>query len=795
MNDSLRKWCRRSLKSFSAGEATAVRLLGREDRIVSAGLSPAEAAIEWAAFGKLLTSRGTDLAKEYPHLWSADPSQLELLNSLIETCPLDALSRPEELGEVHEYLISLRGKPASSATQLPGLTSRKRSGTFYTPQPVVDEILRITLVQKLKDLTPPEVAQLSLLDPAAGSGAFLAAAYRRLLEWHVQWFETNGVAHDEETAVKTQSGLKLSFRTARQILVNTLFGVDFDPAAIEVVRRILWLILIDSSAAQSRPDSHAAGWNWLSSNFKQGNTLIGVPFVRDEATTESHSSSNPLYSDDMATGANAGMIQFDWSREFPQVAARRGFDLIVGNPPYRRERDFKGELDQIQQTSWGRRHQTARMDLWYYFVHRGIELLKVGGTLSFITNAYWMQGSGSHKLISALREQVHVDELFLLRDVPVFPRVSAQHVIFKLTRTNVPQTTVIRIAKQGTSDLANLFVAGSSTVSTFEKPHEQLFAGDRVDASPSRETLMRKLRVFPGLGEAGEIRQGIAENPAVINRRTMQRFEREAADHSWVAGEGVFSLTPDEVVKLPLAPHERKLLRPYHDLCDLDRYRVAPQPSRWLLYSTPRTCPDINVCPTLKAHLKRFRSILEARRETQKGTNSWWHLHWPRDERIWKAGKVCVLQMAIRPSVVPICGPSYVPFSVNVFVPGEQTREHLNYISAVLNSRVLWSWFARFGKRRGIGLDLNGHVLRQAPLPRINFEDPMQTALHDELVKLVDRRILLSVVDVSADSPTEPAIAEQRHEVEAEIERRVQSLFGLDASDLEVIDEILSQER
>ena len=163
-------------------------------------------------------------------------------------------------------------------------------------------------------------------------------------------------------------------------------------------------------------------------------------------------------------------------------------------------------------------------------------------------------------------------------------------------------------------------------------------------------------------------------------------------------GQGVFALTSEEVGSLSLSFPEKRLLRPYHDLRDLGRYYLAPNPFYTLIYSTKNTCPDISKFPSIRDHLAKFRQIMESRRETIKGANSWWHLHWPRDENVWLAPKVISVQMGRRPAFVCATDPVYVPFSVNVFIPNIGTREHLNYFTGLLNSELMWEWFRHHAK-------------------------------------------------------------------------------------------------
>src|SRR5262249_15689591 len=57
---------------------------------------------------------------------------------------------------------------------------RKQPGTFYTPQPIADYLVRRTLEPLVRDATPDRILRLRIVDPAMGSGAFLVAACRYL---------------------------------------------------------------------------------------------------------------------------------------------------------------------------------------------------------------------------------------------------------------------------------------------------------------------------------------------------------------------------------------------------------------------------------------------------------------------------------------------------------------------------------------------------------------------------------------------------------------------------------------
>lgn len=518
----------------------------------------------------------------------------------------------------------------------------------------------------------------AILDPSCGCGAFLLAAFRALVA-------RRDVDADD-------------FDTRLQILRH-IHGVDIDGQAVLVARRSLWLEMFSDTCSTDALGCGSTA-DFLAETVRVANTLAD-----------------------------------DFEHNLPAPSSK--YDIIVGNPPYRRELGTKSLLDEIAKTRLGHRWRTARMDLWYYFVHRGLELLCDDGTLSFIVSGYWTAGRGAEKLIDQLRREAHIEEIFDLGSRSVFANVSGHHMILRIGKSRHDKPTIIkRAASKNIGDSAKTLLDGNESLAVFEKTSEQLFRQGRIDIEPPRDKLLAHIAQGAPLSELGKIRQGIAENPAAINRRTNQKF-----DNRWTVGEGVFALTAAEVAALDLPDAEKKLLRPYHDLCDLGRYRLAETPSRYLIYSTAETWPEFDMHPVLGGHLQRFRAIMDGRRETKKGARSWWQLHWPREVWLWQSAKIISVQMAARPAFVPARGPVYVPFSANVFVPDKGVPEHLNYFAAVLNSNMLWQWYRHHAKRRGVGLEINGRVLGETPIRRIDFNSPADRDRHDRLVELVDQML------------------------------------------------------
>ncbi|MBZ0305924.1 MAG: N-6 DNA methylase [Anaerolineae bacterium] len=690
------------------------------------------------------------------------------------------------LGQIYERFL---GKVIEVGNQTVNVVEkpevRKAGGVYYTPTYIVDYIVQNTVGKLLADKTPEQVAALRILDPACGSGSFLIGAYQHLLNWHLDYYKH----HTPKTHLKagllreTDGVYSLTTAEKKRILKNNLYGVDLDQQAVEVTKLSLLLKLLEGETSTTTqiptqttmltervlPD--------LGDNIKWGNSLIGPDYYTQRQLSMWQMDEEELLR----------VKVFDWHdpvKGFGKIMAAGGFDSVIGNPPYRREKDYKYLLDEIALTAFGKKYRTARMDLWYYFVHRSLELLKHSGQLGFIVNAYWLNSTGSKKLISILRDQAYIEEIFFFSHLKVFENVSGSHMTILVKNHQSNASTSIRLVDIRTEETAESFVRGISKVDVFKKEPDQLFSGNQIDIQPPSDELLSKIERYVPLNKVGKIRQGIAENPASINRKT-----NESYNNRWKRGQGVFTLKSDELASLDIPKAEQRILRPYFDLSDIGRYYIANTPSLHLIYSTRQTCPIIDEYPAIRKHLEQFRPIMENRRETRKGSNSWWHLHWPRDEELWKADKIIVLQMAERPSCVPVFHPAYVPFSTNVFVPYKGTSENLTYFAGILNSKLIWKWYKHHAKGRGIGLEINGHILENTPVRTINFDDPADKARHERMVKLVETMLdLHRQLPQAANAAARDAIQAAITTTDREIDRLVYDLYGLTDDEIHIVE-------
>ncbi|EII0215866.1 class I SAM-dependent DNA methyltransferase, partial [Campylobacter jejuni] len=138
---------------------------------------------------------------------------------------------------------------------------------------------------------------------------------------------------------------------------------------------------------------------------------------------------------------------FEWRFEFPEILDDdgnfKGFDLIIGNPPYIKEAENK-EL--FTNTKKLRTYQ-GKMDIWYHFVGRGFDILKNNGYLAFIATNNWVTNSGAKKLRNIVLEESQILSLVDFSSFMVFDSASIQTMIMSFQKTKPPKNYEFHFAK------------------------------------------------------------------------------------------------------------------------------------------------------------------------------------------------------------------------------------------------------------------------------------------------------------------------------------------------------------
>ena len=174
----------------------------------------------------------------------------------------------EQLGAVYERVLDLG--PHDLAAAAPDLLStnsgrahsrrRKETGTFYTPQPLAEFVVRRTLGPLVRGATADDILALRVLDPAMGSGAFLVAACRFLSDAYERALVDEGRCAETDFDADTRAAIR------RQVASRCLAGVDANPVAVQLARLSLWL----TTLAKDKPLS------FFDHQLRCGDSLVGA---------------------------------------------------------------------------------------------------------------------------------------------------------------------------------------------------------------------------------------------------------------------------------------------------------------------------------------------------------------------------------------------------------------------------------------------------------------------------------------------------------------------------------------
>ena len=313
---------------------------------------------------------------------------------------------------------------------------RKAGGVYYTPEYIVDYIVANTVGEAIKGKTPDEIVNIKILDPACGSGSFLLGAYKYLLNYHKEYFLKNKTKKymGSRYEIIDESG-NLALWVRKQILINNIFGVDIDSNAVEVAKLSL---LLKSFEDSFNVNEYGQGsllnekiLPSLDNNIKCGNSLIGNDFY------ESHL--------DLDDATLYKINCFDWEEEFKSIFKVGGFDVVIGNPPYVRNR----ELDENQKMYFNSFYKSAdgQYDLYQLFYEKGINILKEKSILGYITSNKFTIASYGKKLREYILDNCIIKQIIDVSMINVFKKVSTYPYIIILEKNKENINNIIKYKK------------------------------------------------------------------------------------------------------------------------------------------------------------------------------------------------------------------------------------------------------------------------------------------------------------------------------------------------------------
>ncbi|HAA1578113.1 TPA_asm: class I SAM-dependent DNA methyltransferase [Campylobacter jejuni] len=307
---------------------------------------------------------------------------------------------------------------------------------------------------------------------------------------------------------------------------------------------------------------------------------------------------------------------FEWRFEFPEILDDdgnfKGFDLIIGNPPYIKEAENK-EL--FANTKKLRTYQ-GKMDIWYHFVGRGFDMLKNNGYLAFIATNNWITNSGAKKLRNIVLEESQILSLVDFSSFMVFDSASIQTMIMSFQKIKPPKNYEFHFAKITTQ--TPIYEDALSLLKNEKTQNNEIL---KINLTPKKfidktlnftksdyEELFNKIQKYGKFYlEEREVAQGIVYPQENINKKSL-----EILGNNFYLGQGIQKLTNEEVENLNLLKNEKILLKPIFESDNIQKYFVKRYNYFWVIYtnSSFKNPNSMDNYPNLKKHLDKFKKVI-----------------------------------------------------------------------------------------------------------------------------------------------------------------------------------------
>ena len=625
------------------------------------------------------------------------------------------------LGNIYEIFLSEQLTIEDNAPILVKKPENVDRDIITTPTYIIRDILRQTVLPKIKDKNDAEILGLKFADIACGSGAFLLELFQLLNDSLIDFYLQTDKAELIQTNVDTY---KLPFNLKKKLLTGCIFGADKDYNAVEAAKFGLLLKVLEGEDVDSTnkrkpvlPD--------LSDNIFYGNSLLSPGETED---TKDELIINPF--------------------DFGELK----FDIIVGNPPYMKSEDMKNitplELPLYKKTFVSAYKQ---FDKYFLFIEQGLKLLSEDGFLGYIVPSKFTKVGAGKKLREELQKNGYLHSIISFGANQIFADKTTytcllilhkqNHEVFGYAEVKNLKNWKIRQPEELTLATENI-----------ENLDSEVWVLIPTDLKPAYEKILLQSVKLSDLVGADNIFNGIqtSANPVYIFTPTSEDdkfyyFTKNGADYKF----------------------EKTLTKPYFKTSsgkdNLYTYRTF-KPNARVIYPYQNTENGVdlialdeieNEYPSAFDYLQKHKEILNNTKRDIKpepATADEWH-RYGRHQSL----DSCGLPEKIIVGVLSVGDKYAIDFHGTLISSGgtagycvvaipEDSEYSIYYIQAILNSKYL-EWFsALYGEIfRGGYIARGTKVLKNLPIRKIDFSDKKEKDLHDEIVKT--QKNLINIFD------------------------------------------------
>ena len=587
----------------------------------------------------------------------------------------------------------------------------------------------------------------------------------------------------------------------KDIIQNNIYGVDIEKGAVDIARLRFWLsIVVDEETPSPLPN--------LDYKIMQGNSLIesyrGLDLSKltyakkgsghitqysifeDDTKQEQrrvtellsqyysccdHSKKKELrdkISDtinkqlsvqnfdhdilrELRTLDLAGNDQFFlWHTWFSDVFSRegdkKGFDIVIGNPPYVKEYTNRKAFDGFRESS---PYYMGKMDLWYGFACHGVDLLKENGTLCFIAQNNWTTSAGARKMRNKIVQETQILQLLDFNTYMVFENADIQTMIMLFKRN------------QRIDDYEFDYRA----ITQCNEKEDMISLLKKINRNTKYITpiINRKFFVDKSITFSGDsnIFEKITNNKTYLTTKEIGQGIVPALDNYFIISD--VSKFNEE---------EKQYIKPYYTGLK-DRY-VSYSLDKYLIYMSAKNFvyTNLNKYPNIKLHFEPYKDeLLAAKIKYGTPNKPYFFVHRERDENFFKEGNEKIISQ-IR------CKRPTFHYTTNAFYGSRalffirSKRWNMKFLVGILNSSLIEYWIRNKGKKQGELYKLDKEPLLEIPLPILD-ETKQQP-----IINIVEQILILKEMSPQADT----------YILEKEIDTIVYDIYGLTEEEIRVVE-------
>jgi|JI10StandDraft_1071094.scaffolds.fasta_scaffold186846_1 adenine-specific DNA-methyltransferase len=564
--------------------------------------------------------------------------------------------------------------------------------------------------------------------------------------------------------------IRLTSKIKRDILRSCIYGVDIDAQAVEVTKMSLSLKALENTTHYEVHNEvtlfHVCVLPPLEENVKCGNSLVGTDFYNEKDLS--------LFSMESLRKLNA----FDWTNEFPELSAgngrdrSKGFDCVIGNPPYVRQEILGEEFKKYAQTKYKSYAGTA--DLYVYFMEKSLHLLNSDGIYSIIVANKWMRANYGEPLRKFIKEK-RIFEIIDFGDLPVFKGATTYPCIIKINNNKAENFQACMIKSLEFASLNEEVKKYSYDVNVKSLDNK----GWSLSNNKESALLDKIKKAGIPLGEyvEGKIYYGIKTglNEAfVIDEETKNRLIKEDAKSK----EVIKPFLVGREIKRYKVPKAAKYLLfiPWHFPLHKDKSVTGASKKAESAFKTSY--------PAIYNHLLKYKKDLENRNKAETGIRYEWYAlqrcantYYEEFEK----EKIIYAEISIKGA-----------FAMDSFYNFSDTTSFIipinsKYLLGILNSSLFSFAFKKASSEiRGGFLRWKGQYMSEIPIP--NSPNP---ATKEKLTSLVEQMLEAQKPAAGTLTDNDKKLLQQKSDmIDRQIDKLVYELYGLTEEEISLLSEL-----